>query len=395
MARRVRVFAAGFNAHGQLEPASKPSNIHSFKQIRLINDFDPTKDTAIKSTLWSSTVIVNNEHHLIHLGISGGSHYSEIDLNVAPSNATFFGDISGVKGYRHPLTADLHTLHSTSKTPTPTPAPPFKIHNPAQGSFLSRNPRKITHIAIAGNDKVCIATLPPPEFLKEDTARQVVHVFSSLESLLKGNEPPSTVVVLDDITDIVATCTSFVLLTGKGTVLTLGDARYPALLGRTPSETEPASHAGLVSALDGIPIRKVVAGSWMVAALSCEKDLYVWGHMLPQTPIKEDHAGLSKLLNASVNGDGEREEVHLVDIADGVDIEDVAVGDEHIIVLTTEGEVWGFGSNEYGQLGLGKDIKGTEGKWVRMDVSSHEGRVVEMKAGPLTTFFVVITKDVP
>ena len=34
-------------------------------------------------------------------------------------------------------------------------------------------------------------------------------------------------------------------------------------------------------------------------------------------------------------------------------VEDVAVGSEHTLALTSDGEVWGWGSNGDGQLGLG------------------------------------------
>ena len=40
-------------------------------------------------------------------------------------------------------------------------------------------------------------------------------------------------------------------------------------------------------------------------------------------------------------------------------VEDVEVGYEHSLVLKTDGSVWGFGSNEYGQIGMGYDIKDT------------------------------------
>ena len=36
-------------------------------------------------------------------------------------------------------------------------------------------------------------------------------------------------------------------------------------------------------------------------------------------------------------------------------VEDVAVGAEHVLVLTSSGEVWGWGNNAEGQLGLGNN----------------------------------------
>ena len=36
-------------------------------------------------------------------------------------------------------------------------------------------------------------------------------------------------------------------------------------------------------------------------------------------------------------------------------VDDVAVGAEHVLVLTSSGEVWGWGNNAEGQLGLGNN----------------------------------------
>ena len=38
---------------------------------------------------------------------------------------------------------------------------------------------------------------------------------------------------------------------------------------------------------------------------------------------------------------------------EGFFIEDIAVGSEHTLALTNEGQVWAWGSNRDGQLGLG------------------------------------------
>ena len=38
---------------------------------------------------------------------------------------------------------------------------------------------------------------------------------------------------------------------------------------------------------------------------------------------------------------------------DGTTIRDIAVGAEHILALDSEGNVWGWGNNSEGQLGIG------------------------------------------
>lgn len=258
------------------------------------------------------------------------------------------------------------------------------------GTFTSRNialppGETIKNISIAGNERVCILSTPLQILLDapESTYVQNVHICTNLDSFLNGTPPLETYSIEKDVASVVASSSTFTILTTSGQILTFGDGRFPSLLGRTTSIESPAASPTIVSALDGIKIKKVVAGSWCVAALSNEKDFYIWGHSVPQ-PLKEDHVGLSTLLD-SVNEDGEAEDVHLIDVANGADVEDVAVGDDHIVVLTTEGEVWGFGSNEYGQLGLGKDVKGTLGKWVKCFDEEKRGKAVEMSAAPFAT----------
>ncbi|KAL8916068.1 MAG: hypothetical protein Q9208_008722 [Pyrenodesmia sp. 3 TL-2023] len=393
MAKGAEVLAAGFNAHGQLDPSTKPINISSFKQISYVKDYDPglewTKH-AVPAALWSSTLLYDN-NKLTLLGTSGGYPQSQVDWKIAPSVVTFFGDISGIKGF----VSESGKLYSYLPHPN-RQDDPFNRQFVNTDGLPSPQNVHVTRVAIAGNGKVCVAVhaAEDPENLEKDRQpdEDDIYEYPELNCLFVGCCVKNINVFKEGVIDLVATSTCFVVLTGDHRVETFGDPRYPALLGRTPRDRSHAEFRSVVSALDGIPIRKIVAGSWMVAALSKEDDLYVWGHALPQSPAKKDHAGLSKLLNA-VNENGEREDVHLVDIADGADIQDVAVGDEHIVVLTTDGLVWGLGSNEYGQLGLGEDVKGTAGEWVLLRASGRGTKCMEVKAGPLTTFLVVMGED--
>ncbi|KAL9594927.1 MAG: hypothetical protein Q9219_006758 [cf. Caloplaca sp. 3 TL-2023] len=375
-----RILAAGFNAHGQLDPTSKPDNIHTFKEVA--SDFGKTE--AVKSALWSSTVIASSSSGMKHLGISGKSYHNQIELQDAPENAAFFGDISGIKGYFIPSSAAIYILQHNGT---------FQQHHFPPSHPVQTRKLVITHLAIAGNEKCCIAVNPysPKEDAPHQTHNAELHIYRALSNFLQGSQPDQLHPMQGTMTSLTATSTTFTILTHFSRVLTFGDARYPALLGRTPSPDEPAGDPHVVSALDGLPIQEVVAGSWMVAALSHEKDLYFWGHVLPRSPTIKDHAGFSALLNGAAEG----EEVHLIDVADGADIEGMAVGEKHVVILTTEGEVWGLGSNEYGQLGLGQEIQGTGGHWRRIQVVGEREKVMGMKAGPFATFLVVVKDDLP
>ena len=115
----------------------------------------------------------------------------------------------------------------------------------------------------------------------------------------------------------------------------------------------------------------------MGAAVSEDRDLYVWG----------GQAGAAKRLNALPKfSDGE--EVRLVDINGGVDVVDVGVGSEHIIALTGDGEVWVTGEGDCGQLGTG--TTNFEEDWVRVRGDwEANGRVVGVGGGVWCSWVLV------
>ncbi|KAL8765864.1 MAG: hypothetical protein Q9194_006436 [Teloschistes cf. exilis] len=382
----VTIYAAGFNCHGQLNPLTKPHHLYTFKPIAGVEKYKPVSGPVVRFAQWSSTILAvspGTSHHtgnLIHLGFSGESNRPVHFDEVLPE-PRFYGNVSGVEGYLS-RQGNFYSLEKDGGFEKPA----------SRSSAPTVLPQHCTrYMAIARNDRVCVATSSRPYNRRDPDSRYVedVHIYPDLSDYLSGTTlPEETYSVEEEIVSLAASMCSFTLLTTAGQVLTFGEARCPGLLGRTPCAEEPAASPEIVSALEGIRIRKVAAGSNMIAALSREKDVYVWGHAVPQS-LEEDHTGFSKLLNA-VNSDGHAEDVHLVDLPDGADVEDVVVGNRHIAVLTTKGEVWGMGTNEYGQLGLGKAVKGTDGEWVKcFDAKEHGGAVVEMAAAPITTFIVV------
>ena len=59
----------------------------------------------------------------------------------------------------------------------------------------------------------------------------------------------------------------------------------------------------------------------------------------------------------------------------------MAVGEGHIIVLTTKGEAWATGENGYGQLGIGS--RGFEAGWVKVIGGWGAAlKVLEVGCGP-------------
>ncbi|KAI4268217.1 MAG: hypothetical protein L6R38_007922 [Xanthoria sp. 2 TBL-2021] len=377
MASCGKVLATGFNLHGQLEPgvSNKNGSLYHFTQIQKLDLVDCDKDKVIRCALWSTTIL-NTGRLLVHRGISGTDpdqiHLDGlIDLKGRPKLGVFFGDVSGVKGFLDHSSGDLYILQDDGKNDAS-----FVKHCFQANDFLPRTGRQVSHIAIAGNMQVCVTT---------NCKEPGVCIFPNLKSLLQGSDPVEIYPSHHLVKSLVASSTTFTKLGQQQPRLeTFGDARYPALLGRIPSTQSPASLPTVISALDGINIAKIDAGSWLIAAVSCEKDLYVWGHVMQQ-PIGDYHSCFDKLLNNI------GEDVHLIDIADGQDVEDVAIGDEHLVVLTS-GELWGYGSNDFGQLGLGQDVKSTQGEWVKIYAADAGEKIREFAAGPLGTFIVVEQK---
>ncbi|KAI4240089.1 MAG: hypothetical protein L6R40_005328 [Gallowayella cf. fulva] len=369
-----KILAAGFNLHDQLGSGTQGTLDH-FTQI---HSMEIQAARVIQCALWSATII-NTGKHLVHHGISGTNpdricFDALLDTRGRPKQGSFFGDVGGVRGFLEEASGELYILQDDGKGDAA-----FEKHLCNSNGPLSHLDGKITHLAIAGNMRTCIAT----------SGREPgIYVFSDLDCLLEGSEPLECYHTHETIESLVASSTTFTTLGQRRLrVETFGDARYQSLLGRTPSAQSPASVPAVLSALDGIPIANIAAGKWLVAAVSCEKDLYVWGHVL-QLPFAVDHSCFAKILS-TLDEDDKPEDVHLVDVGGNLDVEEVAVGDDHLIVRTTIGDVWGYGSNEFGQLGLGRGVKSTQGEWVKIYVPAKDERVRELTAGPLTTLLVV------
>ncbi|KAM3517859.1 hypothetical protein NHJ13051_008642 [Beauveria bassiana] len=144
------------------------------------------------------------------------------------------------------------------------------------------------------------------------------------------------------VKQIAALDTGFVLLYEDGTVATMGDARFPQVLGRMISEDEPAEELFTLLDLDtlGDPVQHITACGYTAAALTKSGSVYIWGQH-PQSRAKElpFFPGLSRFPNYT-------------EIGGGKDIADIALGETHGIALTKQGDVYVIGNNESGQLGI-------------------------------------------
>ncbi|CAN8103595.1 unnamed protein product [Discula destructiva] len=232
-----------------------------------------------------------------------------------------------------------------------------KIH----AVLRSQDPTQELSLAEASNESV--ATI--------DRAG-AIHQFSTFHDLANGKQG-QTFPDLPACAQVIAYETGFAALTSRGSVYTWGDERYGACLGREISEDDPAGKPGLVTALQDLPtgpIAKIAAGGYMLAALTTGNDLYLWG----------GHPG-----RKTVPVDVMDEPAPVV--IEELDIADIAIGEAHLIALTTDGKVFVIGDNGNGQLGL--PIESTD-SWKQVDLNLQEDRqAIGVAAGPRNSFITI------
>ncbi|KAL9636997.1 MAG: hypothetical protein Q9164_002485 [Protoblastenia rupestris] len=351
----MELYTTGFNAHNQLLPTS-------LSDSSIITTFHPlaspfaTRNIKIWCTLWSATVI-SHDDQLTHYGFrKTGTTPSIITGLEVQELKSVFGDVSGVLGAVGRDGA-LYVFSEEGKGCV------FRPWEGKEGSLFWRDGVRVEFVAVAESEEVCLTTCSG-----EGNGEWVLHLFSNWKGVLDGLEPVASWPLDGVLVDLKANA-----LLIDHTLLTFGSPLHPALLGRTPTTATLATEPHPVSFLGGLPIRKIAANGWLGAALSMDRDVYIWGGRAG------DHDRLSALPDP---GASEGEEVKLVDIDGGVDIADIAIGMGHLVALTTDGEVWVCGDGERGQLGLGEGAKGFEANWVMTPSPwTERGRLINVEAG--------------
>jgi alpha-tubulin suppressor-like RCC1 family protein len=137
----------------------------------------------------------------------------------------------------------------------------------------------------------------------------------------------------------------------------------------------PASRPCQVDDLTDLPtgpIKKLSSGGYVTAVLTEGNDLYVWGGRAGQPKLLED------LSDSPMS----------VDI-EGVDVLDVAIGDNHILALSADHRLFVVGAGGNGQLGLGPDVKEL-GDWKEVSLPLKAGqKIVGVHAGYKNSFVLV------
>lgn len=235
----------------------------------------------------------------------------------------------------------------------------------------------IEHVAIAGNGKVCIVKgeyqYPPTLSIHWLTIADKTRIFAfnSLSDLVTSTHTRIWNLPTKCIIQLSSNTTTFTALTSEGELFTWGDPRHG--LGRELTKDEPATEPCIVAALEGMYISKISSGGWITAAVTRDRDLYIWGRQTPGADEKIDFLP-----------DG-GDEVRLVDLGEEVDVVDVAVGAGHAVALTREGEVWAAGDNETGQLGMGEE-GGFRREWRRVENWKGRARAVVSGSSAWSSF---------
>jgi alpha-tubulin suppressor-like RCC1 family protein len=145
-----------------------------------------------------------------------------------------------------------------------------------------------------------------------------------------------------------------------------------------------------VEALNGVKIVQISAGKEHMTALSDQGILYVWGN--------GEHGRLGNGSSASLLAPDELS----VDLFSGEKISQVAAGQFHGVALSSEGNIYTWGRNNDGQLGVGGafdlfsvmqtpqrvDFSGAD-----EDVPEEERKVVKMKAIATSDRHVVASSE--
>ena len=202
------------------------------------------------------------------------------------------------------------------------------------------------------------------------------------------DEPQQITEITEKITDVKTGYYHSIALTEKGEVYTWGYNGNGQLGNGTREDSlVPVKVTGLEN------IAKVNAYKYMTIALTQNGEVYAWGSGYGAKPVKLNFT--RKIIDVSGNLVlAENRKAYNLDETKsyGKDLIKVVAGYNHYLGLTSDGEVYAWGSNSYGQLGNGNNTSSsTAVKVVTPDGKSNMTNIVDISAGD--SYSIITDKD--
>ena len=203
------------------------------------------------------------------------------------------------------------------------------------------------------------------------------------------DEPQQITDITEKITDVKTGYYHSIALTEKGEVYTWGYNGYGQLgNGTSENSTTPVKVTGLKN------VAKIDAYKYMTIVSTQNGEVYVWGRGYGKTPVKLNFS--RKIIDVAGNIvlAENRKAYNLTETASyGKDLIKISAGESHYLGLTSDGEVYAWGGNGYGQLGDGTNTSTyTEPtKVVTPDGKSKISKIVDISAGNM--YSIITDKD--
>ena len=202
------------------------------------------------------------------------------------------------------------------------------------------------------------------------------------------SEPQQITDIKEKITDVKTGYYHSIALTEKGEVYTWGYNGNGQLGNGTREDSlVPVKVTGLKN------VTKVNAYKYMTIALTQNGEVYAWGSGYGAKPVKLNFT--RKIIDVSGNLVlAENRKAYNLDETKsyGKDLIKVVAGYNHYLGLTSDGEVYAWGSNSYGQLGNGNNTSSsTAVKVVTPDGKSNMTNIVDISAGD--SYSIITDKD--
>ena len=203
------------------------------------------------------------------------------------------------------------------------------------------------------------------------------------------DEPQQITEITEKITDVKTGYYHSIALTEKGEVYTWGYNGNGQLgNGTSENSTTPVKVTGLKN------VAKIDAYKYMTIVSTQNGEVYVWGRGYGKTPVKLNFS--RKIIDVAGNIvlAENRKAYNLTETASyGKDLMKISAGESHYLGLTSDGEVYAWGGNGYGQLGDGTNTSTyTEpAKVVTPDGKSKISNIVDISAGNM--YSIITDKD--